>query len=180
MTDVWLTPRPILTALGGAESFDLDPCHEVDRPWPTARQHYTLVDNGLILPWFGRVFCNPPYGRVISKWLGRMAGHNRGVALIHARTDTGWFFSHVWDVATGLLFLRGRIDFLDERGELPQRAGGADAPSVLVSYGSRDLDVLAGCDLDGQFVPLRVPRGIVVAMPWQCLGNALKRGARWL
>ncbi|WP_280940170.1 hypothetical protein [Mesorhizobium sp. WSM1293] len=31
-TDVWLTPPAILAALGGAESFDLDPCAPLDRP----------------------------------------------------------------------------------------------------------------------------------------------------
>ncbi|WP_206516814.1 hypothetical protein [Mesorhizobium sp. M7A.F.Ca.MR.245.00.0.0] len=46
-TDVWLTPPAILAALGGAESFDLDPCAPLDRPWDMARQHYTMADNGL-------------------------------------------------------------------------------------------------------------------------------------
>ncbi|MDG4853840.1 MULTISPECIES: hypothetical protein [unclassified Mesorhizobium] len=32
-TDVWLTPPALLAALGGAESFDLDPCAPLDRPW---------------------------------------------------------------------------------------------------------------------------------------------------
>ena len=164
-TDEWLTPREILDALG---PFDLDPCSPINRPWPTARDHYTVVDNGLLLAWHGRVWLNPPYSReTLVRWLGRMAAHGRGVALIFARTDTEAFFRHVWEAATGLLFLRGRIDFLDVTGQPVRRKNGAGAqnsgaPSVLCSYGWRDLDVLAGCGLDGAFVPLRLPRSVVV------------------
>lgn len=36
-TDVWLTPPPVLDALGGAQSFDLDPCAAPEpRPWRAA------------------------------------------------------------------------------------------------------------------------------------------------
>lgn len=54
----WLTPPCLLRRLG---PFDLDPCSPVNRPWDTARHHYTIEDDGLQQPWFGRVFCNPPY-----------------------------------------------------------------------------------------------------------------------
>ena len=54
----WLTPPCLLDRLG---EFDLDPCSPVNRPWDTARHHYTVEDDGLRQPWFGRVFCNPPY-----------------------------------------------------------------------------------------------------------------------
>jgi hypothetical protein len=36
--DEWLTPQFIVQALG---AFDLDPCAPVNRPWDTARTHYT-------------------------------------------------------------------------------------------------------------------------------------------
>ena len=51
--DEWLTPPEILRALG---AFDLDPCAPVVRPWETAAHHYTAQDDGLALPWFGRVW----------------------------------------------------------------------------------------------------------------------------
>lgn len=50
--DEWLTPPKILQALG---PFDLDPCAPVNRPWATAARHYTVADNGLAMPWHGRV-----------------------------------------------------------------------------------------------------------------------------
>lgn len=163
----WLTPRAILDALG---PFDLDPCSPIVQPFPTARRRFTMLDNGLIQAWLKdeRVFLNPPYTPgVIGRWLARMAEHNHGTALIFARTETEAFFRHVWERASGLLFMRGRVNFLQPDGTPALREDGtpADAgvPNVLCAYGFRDLDVLAGCGIDGQFVPLQFPRGIVVA-----------------
>lgn len=159
-TDEWLTPPAVLAALGGWKSFNLDPCAPIVRPWPTARRHYTIEDNGLILPWTGRVWMNCPYHRtVIGRWLGRMVDHNHGIALIFARTETVPFFKHVWERASALLFLRGRLDFHRVDGSVEGNAG---APTVLCAYGTGDADVLACCGLDGHFVPLRLPRGFVV------------------
>lgn len=162
-TDEWLTPPRILIALGGAKSFDLDPASSIDRPWSTAWHHYTKDDNGLVRPWFGRVWLNPPYGRSIGLWLARMAAHDRGVALIFARTETDAFTRYVWQAAAGLLFIRGRLDFLGPDGEpRRRRSTNAGAPSVLCAYGQHDLDVLAGCGIDGHLVPLRLPRSVVL------------------
>lgn len=61
--DEWLTPPEILSALG---TFDLDPCSPVNRPWPTAAQHYTERDNGLALPWHGRVLLTISEDDIIS------------------------------------------------------------------------------------------------------------------
>jgi hypothetical protein len=163
-TDVWLTPPWLLEPLG---EFDLDPSSPVERPWPTAHHHYTALDDGLALPWFGRVWLNPPYGRSIGRWLARMARHNHGLALIFARTDTAAFHRCVWEVSTALLFIRGRVEFLRQDGTpMPKRRDGrpqnAAAPSVLCAYGSSDADVLAGCGLDGHFVPLRLPRAVLL------------------
>lgn len=174
-TTTWLTPPAILIAMGGAKSFDLDPCAAVGQPWPTAHQHYTVVDNGLMKPWHGRVWLNPPYGRAIGAWLGRMAAHNHGVALIFARTDTAAFFDHVWRAASGLLFIAGRLAFLRADGSPMPRKGGkrpanSGAPSVLVSYGQHDLDVLAACGVEGQLVPLRLSRGMVIPLSFD-IGN---------
>jgi hypothetical protein len=163
-TDEWLTPPAVLGALG---VFDLDPCAPIVRPWPNARHHYTVADNGLTLPWAGRVWCNPPYSRaVIGRWLGRMAAHGSGTALIFARTETSSFFRFVWESATALLFLRGRLDFCTITGRPARRPSGAaansGAPSVLCAYGADDADVLALCGLNGAFVPLRLQRSVVV------------------
>ena len=170
----WLTPPSIIAALG---PFDLDPCAPARQPYPTAAAVYTRRDNGLLQDWGRRrVWLNPPYANgEIEKWLARMAEHDFGTALIFARTETDAFFRHVWESATALLFMRGRINFhvgepfTDEktgrRFELGDRAAGnAGAPTVLCAYGVHDADVLAACKIDGRFVPLRIPRSVLVSI----------------
>ena len=152
-TVVWLTPPHVLAALG---PFDLDPCAcSEPRPWPTASSHYTREDNGLILPWSGRVFCNPPYGppSVVTPWLARMADHGRGTALIFARTETAMFHREVWEKASGILFLEGRLTFYRPDGS--PGAGNGGAPSCLIAYGQADAEHLKACGLPGAFVPLQ-------------------------
>jgi hypothetical protein len=152
-TEVWLTPPPILEALG---PFDLDPCAcSEPRPWPTASVHYTRRDNGLHKPWHGRVFLNPPYGAppIVMPWLARMADHHHGTALIFARTETDAFHEHIWASASAILFLRGRLFF--HRPDGTRADHNAGAPSCLVAYGSADVHTLSRCGLAGHLVRLR-------------------------
>lgn len=160
----WLTPPEVIAALG---PFDLDPCAPLVQPYPTAAQVFTARDNGLTKKWEGRVWCNPPYANgVIEQWLARMAEYDHGTALIFARTETDAFFRYVWEQATALLFMRGRINFhygvpfLDEKTgkqfNVGDRAtGNAGAPTVLCAYGARDADILSRCKIDGKFVLLK-------------------------
>lgn len=124
----WLTPPEIITSCG---PFDLDPCAPVNRPWPTAKNHFTIKDNGLKQPWVGRVWCNPPYGRKTGEWLAKCAEHGNCIALIFARTETQFFFENVWAQAHALLFIKGRLQFYHVTGKKGNSAG---APSVLIAY----------------------------------------------
>lgn len=50
-TNTWLTPEYIIKALG---PFDLDPCAAPSpRPWPTAKFHIELPEDGLAASWSG-------------------------------------------------------------------------------------------------------------------------------
>lgn len=144
--DEWLTPRFILDALG---TFDLDPCASVVRPWPTAAAHFTTAEDGLSRPWNGRVWMNPPYGRETARWMARLRDHGNGIALIFARTDTRMFFDSVWGWADVVMFLRGRLKFVDTAGVA---AGTAGAASCLVAFGEANADVLRRCGLIGHVV----------------------------
>lgn len=156
----WLTPPPIISALGGAESFDLDPCGFPG--WATARHLICTPDDGLAADWFGRVYLNPPYtSGEIGDWLGKLADHGRGAALIFARTETEAFQSQVFDRASGVLWLAGRLHF--HRPDGTRAKANAGAPSVLVAYGQDDLDRLAASGLPGNLSPLRFARFIVAA-----------------
>lgn len=116
-TTTWLTPPPIIDALGGASSFALDPCAgplwHAHRPWATAQHMNAEADaDGLALGWDGRVWLNPPYSaNQIGPWLDRLADHGSGAALIFARTETEIFMRSVFGRADGLLFLAGRLHF---------------------------------------------------------------------
>lgn len=160
-TETWLTPPSILRALG---EFDLDPCAAPNpRPWNTALNHYSLPEqDGLKLPWYGRVWLNPPYGDAMTPFLDKLAAHGVGTALIFARTETETFFRHVWERADALLFLRGRLHFHFPDGSRAKANGGA--PSVLIAYGRRDAERLMDSGLDGQLVPLHRALMIHVAV----------------
>lgn len=190
LTTTWLTPPAIIAALGGWQSFDLDPCAApAPRPWPTALAMNSEFDaDGLLIEWDGRVFLNPPYTSAeIEAWLKRMGDHNRGTALIFARTETEAFHRGVWERASGLLFLEGRLHFHRLEAADPERCAtqphdwieyapksfacsncgrakaNGGAPSVLCAYGQEDMDRLAASALAGAFVPLRLARFMLVA-----------------
>lgn len=147
--DRWLTPLPVVRALG---EFDLDPAGAPGHA--TASEVWTpeIHGDGLSMPWHGRVWLNPPYGRVMYDWMRALAEHGTGTALIFARTETTLFHELVWPLADAILFLRGRITFLDPEGT----AAGANsgAPSVLIAYGKADADALERSGLAGHLVRL--------------------------
>jgi hypothetical protein len=149
MKDEWLTPPNIIKALG---EFDLDPCSPISRPWGTAKNHYTILDDGLSKEWFGRVWLNPPYGREASDWLNKLSIHGNGVALIFARTETEMFFEHVWNKADALLFFKGRLYFHHVNGE--RASANAGAPSVLIAYGTENVKSLELVSKWGQLIKL--------------------------
>jgi len=148
-TDEWLTPPYILEAF---ETFDLDPCSPINRPWDTAKIHYTVKDDGLSKEWKGNVWCNPPYGRETGKWLKKLSEHGNGVALIFARTETRNFFNYIWKKADGIFFIKGRLKFYTVDGK--QASNSAGAPSCLVAYGEHNNNQLKNIKLNGIYLPI--------------------------
>ena len=57
--------------------------------------------------------------------------HGRGVALVFARTDTGWFHDTV-SLATSVCFIKKRIHFVRPDGS---QGGGSGAASCLIIFG---------------------------------------------
>lgn len=147
-SDVWLTPRAILDALG---PFDLDPCAAPEpRPWPTAGVHYVEAVDGLSLEWYGLVWCNPPFGPEAGKWLARLASHGNGIGLCAARTETKWFVQQVWQRADAVLFLHGRPTFCYPDGTPGKDNSGA--PICLVAYGPTAQHRLNRAQLPGSLI----------------------------
>lgn len=164
----WYTPPLVFAALGLA--FDLDPCSPGAAvvPWIPARSHYTRREDGLMHPWHGRVWLNPPYGRGIERWLERFAAHRHGIALIFARTDTGWFHRYATR-ADALCFTRGRIPFVSPKESGPQQHASAGCGSVFLAYGRECVAALRRSGLgwvvepDGTRDPGRAAGAIVGA-----------------
>ena len=111
----WSTPQNLFDELDKEFHFTLDPCaddenHKCDR-------YYTKEQDGLAQDWSGEVvFCNPPYGRVIGRWVEKAfrevyAGKCRAaVLLLPARTETKWFHDFIYHRAE-IRFIRGRVRF---------------------------------------------------------------------
>lgn len=79
-------------------TIDLDPCsNSRETPNTPSLLQYTIEDDGLSQPWFGKVFVNPPYGKALGDWAVKskteyLAGNCQEVLfLAPSRTETGWY-----------------------------------------------------------------------------------------
>jgi len=144
-TNDWWTPPEIVDSLG---AFDLDPCAGIGQT-PLAKQVFTLPDqDGLTLPWEGRVWCNPPYGPNVGDWVHRMADHKNGIMLIFARVETKAWRS-IWNRAEGIFFPFRRITFLRPDGK---KARSGTAPSAFIIWGETNMEAIALSGMEGALV----------------------------
>jgi DNA N-6-adenine-methyltransferase (Dam) len=85
---------------------------------------FTKAEDGLKQDWGSHnVFCNPPYGQYMALWAKKcyeasLAGATV-VLLAHARTDTRWFHGWVYNKATEIRFVKGRLKFGDAANSAP-------------------------------------------------------------
>lgn len=111
-TDKWETPQDFFDELNREFGFSLDVCALPENAKTT--RYYTPEQDGLAQPWEGVVWCNPPYGRQIGKWVERAALAAKSgvvvVMLLPARTDTKWFHEYIYGKAE-IRFVRGRLRF---------------------------------------------------------------------
>lgn len=119
VSDRWSTPLEVYESLNKEFHFNLDPC-------PLDGSKDGLAS--LFVSWKGkRVFCNPPYGLTISKWLERGLDAEIAVFLIPARTDTQWFHNIVLANAKEIRFIKGRLKFGEAINNAP-------FPSMIVIF----------------------------------------------
>lgn len=130
----WATPQDFFDKLNEEFHFTLDPC--ADEHNHKCDKYYTIEQDGLKQDWSGEtVFCNPPYGRTVSKWVQKCfqevyAGKCRcAVMLIPARTDTRWFHDWVYNKAE-VRFIKGRLRFGGQDQDAP-------FPSMVVVFRGR-------------------------------------------
>lgn len=127
----WYTPPHIFQQLGII--FDLDPCAAPVHDHVPARHKYVLPTNGLIEPWNGTVWLNPPYGKHTGTWVRKLADHGDGIALVFARPDTAWFQEALLS-ADIVCFVEKRIKFVN--GQTGKSDGTPGAGSALLGWGT--------------------------------------------
>jgi hypothetical protein len=137
----WFTPAEFFAALG--MTFAIDPCAGRDlvpaRNVVPADRFLTAADDGLVRDWgSGRAFVNPPYGPLVPRFLGRLAAHGDGIALVYARTETRWAQTFM-AAADAVVFMADRLYFVREDGYKGRAACG----SMLLVYGSANIAPVA-------------------------------------
>jgi hypothetical protein len=138
----WETPANLGASLSEAVGgFDLDPCAGSTNSRLArvkARVLLTVNDDGLNAKWFGKTFCNPPYGRSLPRWISRCATEaERGitiVGLLPCRPDTLWWHDYIAGRAD-IWMLKGRLRFGDGQAPSP-------FPSAIVLWGGNSGLVL--------------------------------------
>ena len=140
-TDVCFTPPYIFDALG--ITFDLDPAAPPGGvPWVPATNHYSELDDGLLQPWHGHVWLNPPYSNP-RPWIERLATHGDGIALLPGDTATSWWHEYVVS-GDEFCFLKGRLRFIRSNAGTETSAR---FPSVLVAWGNECARAVRECGL---------------------------------
>ena len=111
----WATPTALYGELDMEFHFTLDPC-------PLETGSLACMQS-----WEGeRVFCNPPYGPEIPKYLVKAREAHVAVYLLPARTDTKWFHAYCL-AADEIRFIKGRLKFGGSKNSAP-------FPSMVVVF----------------------------------------------
>lgn len=134
-SDMWETPQDLFDKLNEEFHFNLDVCAIASNAKCAA--FYSPEQNGLIQPWHGRCWCNPPYGRQVGKWVKKAydtayIDGNLVVMLLPARTDTKWFHEYIYGKAE-IRFLKGRLKFGGSKNSAP-------FPSMIVIFEPKELN----------------------------------------
>ena len=128
-TDMWETPQWLFDELNKEFRFELGVCATPENA--KCDRFYTKEQDGLMLPWEGVCWCNPPYGKEIGKWVEK--AHKSAiegatvVVLVPSRTDTKWFHEFAYKKAE-IRFVKGRLKFGDSKNSAP-------FPSMILIFG---------------------------------------------
>ena len=137
----WETPEILFNKLNDEYNFTLDPCCTKDNA--KCEKYYSIEDDGITKSWKGEVvFMNPPYGRVIGKWIEKAYSESVDngvtvVCLIPSRTDTIWW--HNYCMKGRITFLKGRLKFINRalpswNAEGKYKVSPAPFPSAIVIF----------------------------------------------
>ena len=115
----WETPQAFFDEWNARYHFTLDVCATPENA--KCARFFTVADDGLRQEWTGICWMNPPYERVICKWMKKAWESSLTgaavVCLVPARTDTRWW--HDYAVKGEIHFIRGRLKFGGHRNSAP-------------------------------------------------------------
>jgi len=126
----WETPPNVFDKLNAEYQFTLDPAADDNNK--KCDIYFTKKEDGLKQSWkHYTVFCNPPYGREIGKWVKKAYEESKNgntiVILIPARTDTSYWHDYIFNKADIIYFIKGRLKFSGSKV-------GAPFPSAIIVY----------------------------------------------
>ena len=129
----WYTPKEYIEAARRVMgTIDLDPAScEIANKIVQAKTFYTAEDNGLLKPWFGNVWLNPPYAAdLIGKFAEKAAKkeYKQAIILVNNATETAWFNTLI-QVASAVVFPSSRVKFY-----MPDGKTGAPLQGQAVIY----------------------------------------------
>jgi hypothetical protein len=131
-TPEWYTPPPYIEMVRSVlGTIDLDPAsNDVAQTWIQAGTYYTKEQDGLIQPWFSRVYCNPPYGspevrlmaqRFLEKAIACYQDGDIEVAILLLNRSEAQWYKELSAQVTAICEVTRRINFIDENG-IPQKS----------------------------------------------------------
>lgn len=137
------TPCWIYNRLG---KIDLDPCAGIHTRIGINNYRIEYGKNGLLLPWHGFVFCNPPFSQK-EIWIEKMDNHDCGILLLPERGSSPWF---------GPLALKSKNYFV--MGKRIDFIGGSSSNNIgscLFLFGELAIDRIMVSGLPGHLVEIK-------------------------
>lgn len=138
----WHTPPKFIEAAREVMgSIDLDPAtSEIGNRIIQAKTIYTKENSGLVHPWSGNIWMNPPYNNSLvddftKKLVNELPNINQACVLVNNATETKWF-QNIMSKCDMICFVKSRIKFLDVNGE----ATGSSLQGQVIMYFGKNLD----------------------------------------
>lgn len=136
--DDFRTPHDLFTALDDRFDFYMDvAASKENKKCPV---YYDELSDGLIQPWAGRVWCNPPYSNVkvwLHKALHELTEKNCElvVFLLNVDTSTTYFHDIILSSAKEVHLMRGRLNF-----EGPHVSDGCNPKASMIVVFDQNLN----------------------------------------
>lgn len=149
----WETPIKLFNLLNEEFSFELDAAANKENA--KCKAYFTQEDNPLERDWAKSTFCNPPYGKIIGKFVKKAYEESlKGCLvclLIPSRTDTKFF--HNYCSKGEIRFIKGRLKFINRsfpsfREDGNFKISPAPFPSCIVIFSKNIVPCVKWWNLD--------------------------------